>query len=139
MHENRLEATRYLNLDRLKERKKEALRVGRLTVAKRERRCPARGSAPFLARVVLRANRSGRWWPAGTRRVGALAIWQQHPISPCLAVTEVMRRQLPAIARQRRDPGGRSSHSGHAISLYIRSERRRVRQQQSQQGPRLRG
>ncbi len=86
MHENWLEATRYLNMDHLKEHKKEALRLVRLTAARRERRCPTRRLCAWC-------------WPAGKRRVSALPIWQQHPISPCLAVTEVMRRQLPVIAR----------------------------------------
>jgi hypothetical protein len=42
MHENWLEATRYLNMDHLKEHKKEALRC-RLTAAGRGRRCATRG------------------------------------------------------------------------------------------------
>ena len=44
MHENWLEATRYLNMEHLKEYKKEALAgLGRLTAAGRGRRCATRG------------------------------------------------------------------------------------------------
>src|SRR6267143_2418618 len=61
MHENWLEATRYLNMDHLKEHKKEALRVVRLTAARRERRCPTRR---LCAASGARGSR-GRKGPVG--------------------------------------------------------------------------
>jgi len=66
MHENWLEATRYLNMDHLKEHKKEALRVVRLTAARRERRCPTRR---LCAASGARGSR-GRTGPVGAGRPG---------------------------------------------------------------------